>query len=224
MRYRALGQDPFLGARPLRFLGVRNGYVAGWLPGGTDVADPVLADGRPLRAVEPSAWFSDDLASVRRPWNGDALVMLVPLAGAHSVWLFWDEDGAFGNWYVNLERAHVWHANGCDTRDTLLDVVCDAPRRWRWKDEDELEIAVAVGAITREDARRGPRRGRAGRRGDRAVGEPVRRRVGAVAAGSGLAGARAPGGLGRVSGRACRCPGAAHFRHDPGTHGSRART
>ena len=152
MRYRALGQDPFLGARPLRFLGVRNGYVAGWLPGGTDVADPVLADGRPLRAVEPEAWFSDDLASVRRPWSGDALVMLVPLAGAHSVWLFWDEDGAFGNWYVNLERPHVWHANGCDTRDTLLDVVCEAPRRWRWKDEDELEIAVAVGAITREDA------------------------------------------------------------------------
>jgi predicted RNA-binding protein associated with RNAse of E/G family len=112
----------------------------------------VLADGRPLRAVEPEAWFSDDLASVRRPWSGDALVMLVPLAGAHSVWLFWDEDGAFGNWYVNLERPHLWHANGCDTRDTLLDVVCEAPRRWRWKDEDELEIAVAVGAITREDA------------------------------------------------------------------------
>jgi hypothetical protein len=152
VRYRTLGQDTLLGARPLRFLGVGNGYVAGWLPGGTDVADPVLADGRPLRAVEPEAWFSDDLASVRRPWSGDALVMLVPLAGAHSVWLFWDEDGAFGNWYVNLERPHLWHANGCDTRDTLLDVVCEAPRRWRWKDEDELEIAVAVGAITREDA------------------------------------------------------------------------
>ena len=152
MRYRILGQDTLLGARPLRFLGIRNGYVAGWLPGGTEVSDPVLADGRPLRAVEPEAWFSDDLASVRRPWSGDALVMLVPLAGAHSVWLFWDEDGAFGNWYVNLERPHVWHANGCDTRDTLLDVVCEAPRRWRWKDEDELEIAVAVGAITREDA------------------------------------------------------------------------
>jgi len=152
VRYRTLGQDTLLGARPLRFLGVRNGYVAGWLPGGTDVADPVLADGRPLRAVEPEAWFSDDLASVRRPWSGDALVMLVPLAGAHSVWLFWDEAGTFGNWYVNLERPHVWHAKGCDTRDTLLDVVCEAPRRWRWKDEDELEIAVAVGAITREDA------------------------------------------------------------------------
>lgn len=152
MRYRILGQDTLLGARPLRFLGIRNGYVAGWLPGGTEVSDPVLADGRPLRAVEPEAWFSDDLASVRRPWSGDALVMLVPLAGAHSVWLFWDEDGAFGNWYVNLERPHVWHANGCDTRDTLLDVVCEAPRRWRWKDEDELEIAVAVDAITREDA------------------------------------------------------------------------
>jgi hypothetical protein len=152
VRYRTLGQDTLLGARPLRFLGVGNGYVAGWLPGGTDVADPVLADGRPLRAVEPEAWFSDDLASVRRPWSGDALVMLVPLAGAHSVWLFWDEAGTFGNWYVNLERPHLWHANGCDTRDTLLDVVCEAPRRWRWKDEDELEIAVAVGAITREDA------------------------------------------------------------------------
>jgi hypothetical protein len=116
------------------------------------VADPVLADGRPLRAVEPEAWFSSDLGSVRRPWSGDALVMLVPLAGAHSVWLFWDEGGAFQNWYVNLERPHVWHADRCDTRDTLLDLVCDAPRRWSWKDEDELEVAVAVGAMTREDA------------------------------------------------------------------------
>jgi uncharacterized protein DUF402 len=151
VRYRALGHDRLLGARPLRFLGVRNGYVAGWLPGGTDVADPVLADGRPLRAVEAADWFTADLASVQRPWSGVALV-LVPLVGAHSVWLFWDDDGTFGNWYVNLERRHVWHSGGCDTRDTLLDVVCDAPRLWRWKDEDELEVAVAVGAMTRDDA------------------------------------------------------------------------
>jgi predicted RNA-binding protein associated with RNAse of E/G family len=152
VRYRVLGHDRFLDGRPLRFLGVLNGYVAGWLPGGTVRAAPVLGDGRPLRAVEAADWFTTELASVRRPWSGYGLLMLVPLAGAHSVWLFWDEDGAFGNWYVNLERPHFWQANGCDTRDTLLDVVCDAPRRWRWKDEDELELAVAVGAITREDA------------------------------------------------------------------------
>lgn len=152
MRYRVLGQDRFLDGRPLRFLGLRHGYVAGWLPGGTVRAAPVLADGRRLRAVEASDWFTEALASVRRPWMGYGLLMLVPLAGAHSIWLFWDDDGVFRNWYVNLERRHDWHARGCDTRDDLLDVVCDAPGRWRWKDEDELGIAVAVGVITREDA------------------------------------------------------------------------
>ena len=84
--------------------------------------------------------------------HGRRPARLVPLAGAHSVWLFWDEGGTFQNWYVNLERPHAWHAEGCDSGDTLLDLVCDAPRQWRWKDEDELEVAVAVGAMTREDA------------------------------------------------------------------------
>jgi hypothetical protein len=152
VRYRLLGQERFLDGRPLRFLGVRHGYVAGWLPGGTVRAAPVLADGRPLRAVEAAAWFTHELSSVQKRWGGFGLVMLFPLAGAHSVWLFWDDRGSFRNWYVNLERPHVWHRDGCDTRDELLDLVCDEPRRWRWKDEDELDIAVQEGVMTTERA------------------------------------------------------------------------
>ena len=86
--------------------------------------------------------------------------MLVPLDSA-SIWLFWDGDGAFENWYVNLERLTCPARERLRHRDMLLDVVCDASGRWRWKDEDELELAVAVGAITRE--------GRGGAEGERVV-------------------------------------------------------
>jgi len=78
--------------------------------------------------------------------------MLVPRAGSHSIWLFWDDAGACRTWYVNLEQRHRWHASGCDTRDELLDIVCERPREWRWKDEDELEAALAFGVLDRERA------------------------------------------------------------------------
>lgn len=73
--------------------------------------------------------------------------MLVPRSGAHSIWLFWHDDGTFRGWYVNLERPHVWHPAGCDTRDDLLDLTCERPGEWHWKDEDELAAAVEAGAV-----------------------------------------------------------------------------
>ena len=42
------------GARPLRVVGERSGYLATWLAPGTIVATPQLADGRDLRSVPPA--------------------------------------------------------------------------------------------------------------------------------------------------------------------------
>ena len=116
------------------------------------------------------------------------------------------------------------HAERLRHRDMLLDVVCDASGRWRWKDEDELELAVAVGAITREDAVQ------VRAEGERVVAAIERwaspfadgwERWRRIRTGP----APGPGGLGRVRGTdVSDVPASAHFRHDPGTHGSRART
>jgi hypothetical protein len=61
--------DPFLaryesadgvirGALPLRVVGERSGYLATWVPAGTTVARPVLADGRGLRECSVEERYS----------------------------------------------------------------------------------------------------------------------------------------------------------------------
>jgi uncharacterized protein len=134
------------GALPLRVVGERNGYLATWLPAGTTVAMPTLADGRSLRDCSVEERYTLPRTSRIGPRVGDAAVLLFPERAAHSIHVF-----AHG-WYVNLERVHRWHDRGVDTRDHLLDIVCERSREWRWKDEDELADAVAFGLITQEYA------------------------------------------------------------------------
>ena len=135
------------GARPTRVVGERNGYVATWLPAGTPVAMPILADGRGLRECTLEERYTLPRSSVVSPWRGEGILMLFPEAAAHSVWLFWNATGDFWGWYVNLERKHAWHERGLDTRDHVLDLWSERPREWQWKDEDELEQAVVHGIV-----------------------------------------------------------------------------
>jgi hypothetical protein len=137
------------GARPLRYVDERSGYVAGWLAAGTVCAMPVLDDGSPIRSVPESERYRRGRASALQPWHGEGIVMLLPRApAAHSIWLFWRSPDDFWGWYVNLEAPHAWHARGCDTRDHILDIFCETPGEWQWKDEHELAEAVANGAVT----------------------------------------------------------------------------
>jgi hypothetical protein len=135
------------GARPTRVVGERHGYLAVWLPAATRTAVPVLADGRGLRDCCLEERYTLPRSSRVVPWRGEGILMLFPRAAAHSVWLFWNADGFWG-WYVNLERRHIWHDRGCDTRDHVLDIWCERPREWEWKDEHELEQAVAHGVVS----------------------------------------------------------------------------
>ena len=146
MRYRD-PTDVLGGARPLRVICERNAYLVTWMPAGTRVAMPVLADGRPLRSVPLVERFKLARSTSLQPWRGPGILVLIPNDAAHSVWLFWKDDGTFWGWYVNLERKHEWNARGCDTRDHVLDVWCERPRDWEWKDSDELEEAVRHGVI-----------------------------------------------------------------------------
>jgi len=134
------------GALPLRVVGRRSGYLATWLPEGTTVARPVLADGRGLRECSLEERYSMPRASRVAPMDTDPAVILFPASAAHSIHVF-----AHG-WYVNLERTHVWHARGLDTRDHLLDIVCKSRSEWVWKDEDELADAVRVGVLSQQYA------------------------------------------------------------------------
>jgi len=139
------------GARPTRVVGERHGYLAVWLPAATPTAVPVLADGPGLRECSLEERYTLPRSSRVMPWRGEGILMLLPRAAPHSVWLFWNADGFWG-WYVNLERRHIWHDRGCDTRDHVLDLWCERPRGWEWKDEDELEEAVAYGIVARAHA------------------------------------------------------------------------
>jgi hypothetical protein len=71
---------------------------------------------------------------------------------AHSILHFFDDDGTFTHWYVNLERPLVRFAAGFDVPDLFLDVVILADGSWHWDDEDELEHAVAAGLLGEDDA------------------------------------------------------------------------
>ncbi len=146
MRY--LGRNGGIeGARPLRVVVVGAEYLAAYLPAGTPIVRPSLADGRPLRAVPLAEQLLGARSTAPDIWGGAGTLKLVPLDGSHSIWLFWHEGGEFWGWYVNLEERHRWHDRGMDTRDHVLDICVDPDRSWEWKDEGELAAAVELGAV-----------------------------------------------------------------------------
>jgi Protein of unknown function (DUF402) len=151
------------GALPLRIVGRRSGYLATWLPGGTTVARPVLADGRGLRECSLEERYSLPRASRVAPMDTDPAVILFPDSAAHSIHVF-----AHG-WYVNLERKHVWHERGLDTRDHLLDIVQE-PERVVVEGRGRAG-GCGSGRRAHSGVRgRHPGRGQTGRRDDRALG------------------------------------------------------
>jgi hypothetical protein len=134
-----------------------------WIPDGSPYQDVGAADGRTFREVPFGDW-----PAVPKRMNGftwrSSVLMVHPAEGDYSVWLFFEPDGAFRNWYVNLERAVVrWDdgdlvsgkrsttrddrgpsgSAGVDTLDYDLDIVVAPDRSWAWKDEDEFAEHLA---------------------------------------------------------------------------------
>ncbi len=117
-----------------------------WVASGSAFRDIGAADGRAFREVPFAEWGRTAKTARELIWVGDVL-MLHPPGQAHSVWFFFEPDGAFRSWYINLDAPAVrWddgHAAGVDTVDYFLDVVVAPDRTWRWKDEEEFAHHLA---------------------------------------------------------------------------------
>lgn len=136
---------------PMRVLSDDGERLLGWMPAGTDIVNTRLADGRDPRDVPLDEMFV--LPRVRLPgkWLDTDTVRLVTESEWSSVWWFFDPDGTFRAWYVNLEMPRGRTSFSTDRVDGALDVVVAPDRSWRWKDEDEADAAVACGRITAAD-------------------------------------------------------------------------
>jgi hypothetical protein len=126
--------------------------LVAWLPGGTPVLRPVLADGRDLRSVDVVEMFRGGRALRRDVWHGYGSLRIAPTGRPWSVWLFWCDDGRHDCWYVNLEAPHRRDGDGVLSVDHAVDLVVRPDRSVEWMDLDELEGAVLAGRFTRAEA------------------------------------------------------------------------
>ncbi len=178
--WRFLQRGRLFGARPLRVVEDAVDVSALWLGPGTTiararphVAEPGASD---LRSLGLPGMFTTDWVPTPGRWRGSGILKLVPWGAAHSIWLFWHEDGSFRGWYVNLERPHTRHGTLVETSDWTLDIWVEPDRTWQWKDEHELPVAVESGFLTAGEAEA------ARREGERVV-EAIERWDGPFAAG-----------------------------------------
>lgn len=126
-----------------------------WVAPGTPTMSAVLHDGNDVRTAPLEERFTLPRMHRLRSWRGTGILVLVPPAAPHSVWLFFAEDGTFQLWYGNLEDRHVRWTDGSvrvvDTADHALDVMIFADGTTQWKDEDEFAAATGAPHYWTED-------------------------------------------------------------------------
>lgn len=128
--------------------------LVAWIAPGTPVARPERPDGRSMRDAPIEEMFTAPRVQRWGTWFGHGNLRYAPTGKPWSVWLFWDDDGRFDGWYVNLEDPHVRDDRNLWTRDHVLDVVVEPDGRWSLKDEHELVAAVEQGRYTQDEADR----------------------------------------------------------------------
>ncbi|MFE3179004.1 DUF402 domain-containing protein [Amycolatopsis sp. NPDC059090] len=133
---------------PLRVLSDDGEILLGWLPLGTPIVGSRLADGRSLREAPLEQRFREPRVRVPDIWHGTSTLRLIPDDAWSSVWWFFEADGRFRDWYVNLEIPRGRTGTGPDRIDGILDLVVTPGAGWKWKDEDEAEAAVEAGRLT----------------------------------------------------------------------------
>jgi hypothetical protein len=152
LRFRSI-DGHFYSGRPLRVIEHTPELLVTYMPEGTVVSVPMLADGRGLRDVPLDERWSHPRTSLLRPWTGTELIQLFPRGRAHSIWVVRDTAHAMVGWYVNLEDVHQLGDHTITTQDHVLDIWTPvATGEPEWKDEDELAAATRVGRATPEQA------------------------------------------------------------------------
>ncbi|WP_410617228.1 DUF402 domain-containing protein [Amycolatopsis sp. lyj-109] len=135
---------------PLRVLEDDGRVLRAWLPAGTPIVGSRLADGRLMRDAPLDQRFRIPRVPVPDSWHGVSTLRRIPEDEWSSVWWFFDLEGRFKNWYVNLEIPLGRTPGAVDRIDGVLDVVVERDGSWRWDDEDEAEAALEVGRLTLE--------------------------------------------------------------------------
>lgn len=125
-----------------------------WVLPGTDIRITTHPDGRRPRELPLSERFVGPRVPARSTWHGWATLRLVPEGQWSSVWWFFEPDGSFRDWYVNLEVPLGADDTGVDRADGVLDLAVSPDGSWKWKDQDEALAAMRAGRFSAEQMRR----------------------------------------------------------------------
>lgn len=148
--YRFWRLDGSLGTvHPARVVSDDEDRMLCWVLPGTPIRITTSPDGRTPRDLPMDERFSGRRVPASSTWHGTSTLRLVHAHHWSSVWWFFEPDGTFRNWYVNLEVPQGRDATGVNRVDGVLDVEVFPGGRWEWKDEDEVEAALAAGRFTR---------------------------------------------------------------------------
>lgn len=144
-----LRPDASVGQRhPLRVLSDDGRDLLGWIPAGTPIVGSRLADGRRLREASLGERFVVPRVQVLDEWRDTSTLRLIGEDSWASVWWFFDAEGTFTDWYVNLEIPLGRDRHGPRRIDGVLDLAIRPDRGWEWKDEDEAAEALKAGRLT----------------------------------------------------------------------------
>jgi hypothetical protein len=145
VRFRYVRDGRAFWTLPVRVATDSQTELALWIAPGTRILRPDQLR-VPVPVLAAGTW-----EPVETTWSGQGILMLRRPDTQHSLWLFWNPDGTFSRWYVNLED--WWRdGEGVDAYDHLLDIWAYPDGTWEWKDEADLAESVDAGIFTAAEA------------------------------------------------------------------------
>jgi hypothetical protein len=146
---RTVWQGGVFGAQPMTVVSDSGGLLASHLAIGTEWFGPTFAS----RETVMDELREGKLGFGMRTWERNDVLVLARPFEPYSIHGFWNEEGSFVAWYVNLQEPMRRTRLGYDTRDQVLDIIVGEDlSSWMWKDEHELESAVEMGMHTADEA------------------------------------------------------------------------
>ncbi|WP_018349946.1 DUF402 domain-containing protein [Longispora albida] len=113
-----------------------------WTGRGYEVMQRTLLNGGSVRDITVAERAVTPTMLSPGTWRGDGILVLTPPGAMHSLWWFFEGDGAFLAWYLNLETPAKRWSLGVDYLDLELDVVVQPDRSWAWKDEEAFAARI----------------------------------------------------------------------------------
>src|SRR6476620_738746 len=129
-RYRANAGERIHICRPVTVVQDTAELLAVWLAPGTDCVKPQLTDGTSVHREPLSTRYTKPRTTALSSWLGTGVLKLARPGEPWSVWLFWEHDWRFKNWYVNLEEPRLRWSGGIDSEDHFLDIAVYPDRSW----------------------------------------------------------------------------------------------